>query len=200
MTQNANQETAPPPHSMSEVVNRLHDAAAGEETSLGDVVESLGNASFVPVLITPALAVITPLSGIPLVSSLCGLCIALVAGQLLLGRRQLWLPRWLTRRAVPSMQLRDAADWLKRPANWIDKHTGRRLSVLVDPPFDRMIYLACTLCGAIMPVFEVVPFTSSVLGAAVALMSLTLLVRDGLFALLGFGVIGAAVLAAILTF
>lgn len=182
-----------PPTTVREVVDRLHDAANGEATSVDDVVETLGHASFVPVLMAPALAVVTPLSGIPLFSSVCGVFIALVAGQLLLGRRHLWLPSWLRSRAMPSGRLRKIADGLRGPADWIDRRSGKRLSFLVSPPFDRLVHLACVACGAVMPFLELFPFTSSILAAAVVLMSLTLLVKDGLFALIGLSTIGAAI-------
>jgi hypothetical protein len=84
-------------------------------------------------------------------------------------------------------------EWTRRPAEWVDRHTGKRLTMLVRPPMDRLIYLACALCGAAMPLLELVPFSSSLLGAAVVLLSLTVLARDGLLALAGFLVIGAAI-------
>ncbi|HBS98418.1 exopolysaccharide biosynthesis protein [Salipiger marinus] len=188
-----NRQTPDSPTTLRGVVDRLHDAANKEETSLNDVVEGLGHASFVPVLLVPALAVVTPLSGVPLFSSTCGILIALIAGQMLLGRRHLWLPRWIMKRRVPSDRLRKAADSLRKPADWLDAHTGKRLSVLVRPPMDRLLHLACVLCGIAMPVLELVPFTSSILGAAVVLLAMTLLVRDGLLALLALAVIGAAI-------
>ena len=120
-----NRQTPDSPTTLRGVVDRLHDAANKEETSLNDVVEGLGHASFVPVLLV-----------------------------------------------------------------WLDAHTGKRLSVLVRPPMDRLLHLACVLCGIAMPVLELVPFTSSILGAAVVLLAMTLLVRDGLLAL---AVIGAAI-------
>lgn len=181
------------PASISDVIDRLESASETEETSLRDVVSSLGQASFVPVLMAPALAVVSPLSGIPFFSSASGTFIALVAGQLLLGRKHLWLPGWMMRRSVPTDRLKRAVAWARGPARWLDRHTGKRLSMLVRPPMDRLIYLACALCGAAMPLLELVPFSSSLLGAAVALLSLTVLARDGLLALAGFLVIGAAI-------
>ncbi|SDO71534.1 Uncharacterized conserved protein [Lutimaribacter pacificus] len=197
MTNPADQRRNAPPSTMMDVVDRLHDAAHDDHTSFGDIIEGLDRASFVPVLMAPALAVITPLSGIPLFSSFCGILILLVAGQLVFGRHHLWLPHWLMRREVPSDKLRKAAEWLRRPARWIDRQTGKRLSFLVRPPADRLIYLVCALCGAAMPVFELVPFTSSILGAAVTLLALTILLQDGVLALLGLAVIGSAIAAGI---
>lgn len=177
------------PNSMTEVVQELHDAAHDKETTLGELLSEIEHASFVPVLLAPALAVITPLSGIPLFSSFCGLCIAIVSGQMLVGRESLWLPRWLQRRRIPSDKLQSAVKTLRKPARWLDRHSRVRLRVLVRKPFDRITYLLCLLCGLAMPALELIPFSSSILGAAVSLMAMTLLLRDGLFALIGYGFI-----------
>ncbi|WP_023851107.1 exopolysaccharide biosynthesis protein [Ponticoccus alexandrii] len=185
------------PQTMTEVIEELHDAAQEDETSLGHLLSEVEHASFTPVLLAPALAVVTPLSGIPLFSSLCGLCIALVSAQMLFGRESLWLPQWLQRRKIPSDKLKSAVKTLRKPARWLDRHSRERLRVLVRPPFDRITHLLCLLCGLAMPMLELVPFSSSILGAAVSLMAMTLLLRDGLFALTGYafilGVIGLAI-------
>jgi hypothetical protein len=190
-----NDETESPPEGagMMDVVNDLESAAKGDEVSLGAVLEELEHAGFVPVLLAPALAVVTPLSGIPLFSSVCGITITLVAVQMLFGRTSLWLPAWLRRRKIPSKRLETAAQALRKPARWIDGHARPRLQVLVTPPLDRVIFLLCTLAGLVMPALEFIPFSSSIMGAAVALLSLTLLLRDGLFALFGYGAIVIAV-------
>lgn len=185
------------PQTMADVVEELHDAAQENETTLGHLLTEIEHASFTPVLLAPALAVVTPLSGIPLFSSFCGLCIALVSAQMLFGRESLWLPKWLQRRKIPSDKMRSAVQTLRKPARWLDRRSRERLSVLVRPPFDRLIHLLCMLCGLAMPMLEIVPFSSSILGAAVSLMAMTLLLRDGLFALIGYtfilGAIGLAI-------
>jgi len=187
--------------SVREVVDSIHDAAVDvEETSIGDLVKALGSASFPPLLMAPALAVTSPLSGIPLFSSTCGILIALIAGQMALGRKQLWLPQWLMRRKAPAGRLEKATTWIRRPADWLDRQTGPRLSFIVAPPIDRLIHVICLFCGLGMPMAEVIPFTSSILGAAVLVLSLALLVRDGLVALLGLGVIAVAIGIAVHTF
>ncbi len=53
--------------------------------------------------------------------------------------------------------------------------------------------LVCLTSGLAMPVFELVPFASSILGCAVGLFSLTLLVRDGALALAGLSIIATAI-------
>lgn len=185
----------PGPTSVSDILDRV-EAASRDETqmSLARVFEALGQASFVPVLMAPALAVVTPLSGVPLFSSICGLTIALISAQMLLHRRHLWLPDFLLRRKVAAKRVREAIDWMRRPARWLDGISRHRLGIFVRRPFRWITQTACLLCGLAMPLLELVPFTSSILGAAVVLFALGLLARDGLFALIGiFFVIGAGV-------
>lgn len=180
------------PDSVSAVVESVAETATGEDVAFEELVESLGQASFVPVLMAPALAVVTPLSGIPLVSSFCGILIALVAAQMLFNRHHLWLPGWLMRRKIPGDRLRDALKPMRKGAAFLDRWSKERLRIFVHRPFRWITELACLICGAVMPALEFVPFSSSILGAAVVLFSLSLLVKDGLFALLAFGFIGAA--------
>ncbi|MFC4670466.1 exopolysaccharide biosynthesis protein [Seohaeicola nanhaiensis] len=178
--------------SVNDVLDRLRQSAHGEKTGLNDIVEGLGHGSFVPVLIAPALLVVSPLSGIPLVSTLCGMTVALVAVQMFFGRNELWLPGWLMRRSVSTEKLKKAVQKMRKPARWIDRHIRRRLTRVVSAPFDRVIHLVCLLCGAAMPVLELVPFTSSILGAAIVLFSITLLVKDGLLGLFAYALTAAA--------
>ncbi|WP_253913362.1 exopolysaccharide biosynthesis protein [Pseudoruegeria sp. HB172150] len=180
--------------SVTDVVDRMQSAAEGEHVTVREVVSALGEASFLPVMMAPALAVVSPLSGIPLFSSICGLTIALVAIQLLLNRDHVWLPDFLMRRQVQAKALKSATGWLRKPAGFLDRHSRERLSFLVRRPFNWITEAACMLCGLAMPFLELLPFTSSILGSAVVLFSLSLLVRDGLISAIAFGVMGGAAL------
>lgn len=181
------------PKSVTEIIERMELAAEAETVTLRDVVTALGAASFVPVMMAPALAVVSPLSAIPIFPSICGLTIALVAVQLLFNRRHLWLPGWLMRRRISGLALRRATGWLRKPARFLDKHSRTRLTLLMRAPLTWMTEAACMLCGLAMPFLELLPLTSSILGGAVTLFCLSLLVRDGLITALGFAsMLGAA--------
>ena len=64
------------------------------------------------------------------------------------------------------------------------------MRVLVWPPILWVAQALCLICGLMMPFLELVPFTSSILGTVVLLLSFGMLARDGLFMLLGFATIG----------
>ncbi|MBM3603167.1 MAG: exopolysaccharide biosynthesis protein [Alphaproteobacteria bacterium] len=185
--------------SISAMIGRVQKAASGERTRVGDIAEALGRDSLPPNLMIPALAVVSPLSGIPLFSSICGIMIALISAQMLLRREQAWLPGFVTRKEVSTERLRKGAEWMQRPARFLDRITRRRLSWLVRRPMLWVTQLICLCCGLMMPMLEILPFTSSLMGVVVSLFAFGMLARDGLFTVFGFGAIGG-VGAAVLYF
>lgn len=156
-----------------------------------DVVEALGRASFSPLLMLPAMVVVTPASGIPLLSTVCGISIAMIAFQMIVHRDHVWLPKWIMRRHAHKERIAKALDWLTPPARWLDKITKERMCILVEPPFLIVLQLICLAAGAMMPVLELVPFSSSMLGFAVAILAVAMVTRDGVLVLGGFIVIGS---------
>jgi hypothetical protein len=181
------------------------DGSAGavsseEELEFRRIVQAFGEAGFVPMLLAPALIVVSPLSGIPLLPTLFGTMIALISLQMLLGRRHLWLPEMLMRRRIRGRQLHSALLRTRGFGRWIDRHARDRLSLLVRPPLDVVPKALCMLCGAAMPFLELVPFSSSLLAAAVVLMGTGMLARDGLFTLAAGGFIGIAAMVPLLVY
>lgn len=172
-----------------ETIQPLLDAAGNasdeKKTSVGQIVESLGENSLTPNLIFVALAVVSPLSGVPLFSSICGITIALISAQMLVGRNHIWLPGFVMSRRIDSDKLDQALNYLRRPAGWLDRVTRPRLGFLVHGPVRKLTQALCLACGLTMPFLELVPFTSTFLGAVVSFLAFGMLARDGLFTLIG---------------
>lgn len=175
---------------ITNLIGRVRGAADDDRVSVQRVVQALGEDSLPPNLMIPALAVVSPLSGVPLFSSICGMLIALISAQMLIGRHHVWLPDFLMRRKVPGSRMRTALDWMERPARFLDRVTDKRLTPLVRRPMRWIVQAVCLCCGLAMPVLELVPFTSSLMGIVVSLLAFGLLARDGIFVLLGFLAIG----------
>lgn len=179
-------------HTIGEILDRTSEAAGNDRISVRQIVGSLGHISHSALILLPSILVVTPLSGIPGLSSIAGLIIGLISLQGVLGRKHLWLPDWILTREVDSGKLRTALGYLRWPANFIDRHTRRRLLFLVGPPARTALYAACMLCGFAMPFLELVPFSSSVLAAAASFFATALVAQDGLLAAIGLLLIGAA--------
>lgn len=179
-------------HPVGRIVDRISDVAEGDGMCVRDLVAAFGQRSFLPVLMAPALLVLSPLSGIPLFSSTCGVIIAFISAQMLAQRRYLWLPGFLMRRRIDGPRTRRAVARLHKLADWLDNHSRGRLRPMLRPPMRMVVHLVCLCCGLAMPFLELVPFSSSILGGAVLLLATALMVGDGVFALLGILVAGLA--------
>ncbi|MCZ0812650.1 MAG: exopolysaccharide biosynthesis protein [Pseudomonadota bacterium] len=168
-----------------EVIDSAERALDGKKSSLGEVIDAIGHASYAPLLMVPALALVSPLSGVPGFTTVCGILIASVSAQMMLRRPTLWLPGWLRRRRMNSQRACQFVNWFRIPARWLDNVTRQRLSTLVTPPFSILPQAICLFLGAIMPLLELVPFTSSILGAVIGVLAAGMFVRDGLLVLAG---------------
>ena len=84
---------------------------------------------------------------------------------------------------------------MRRAADWLDRHASERLTFVMAQPFVSLLRFVCLLCGALMPMLEVVPFSSSILGVAVALLAFAMLTHDGLIAVLTLAALACAAAA-----
>lgn len=164
--------------------------------SLDDLVRRIGPRGFGPLLFVPALIGMSPLGGIPGVPTLIALALALIAGQVLIGRRHIWLPGVLRRRNVTADALGHAIDVARPAANRMDRWFGRRLAGLVSRP--AKIAAAAIVLGlcATVPPLELVPFAAVAPMGAIALIGLGFTARDGMLMLAGLCVAGGALIMA----
>lgn len=174
------------------ILHRIRLMAAGGPVSVGELMEEFGEASFATALLVPALIVVSPLSGIFFLPTVMGLTMALIAAQMLVGRRTLWLPPVLLARTLNGARLQRAAIWLERPAAWLDRQTRQRLTLFFVWPVRIVPELGCVTAGLMMPFLELVPLSSSILGGAITLFAVSFLSRDGLFVVLGLASIAVA--------
>lgn len=170
---------------VSSIVNDLEKNLDDRRTTLGDVIEAFGQRSFLATMLVPALIAFSPLSGIPMLSTMLGLAIALSAAQMLIGRDHLWLPRLIKRVPLGETANGRAMGAVEKVANWLDRYSRSRFSRFTSGPFRKVSVAICLVCGSLMPLLELVPFSSSLLGLIVLLLSVGLLARDGLFVFLG---------------
>lgn len=167
-------------------------AEAEDEVSIDDLLDEFGDRSFAPLMLILALIGVSPVGAIPSVPTIIALCIALIAAQMAWGRKHVWLPGFITRRGVSSDRLTKGADTLDKIAQVLDRIANGRLKPIASGPARRVVAgLIVVLCLA-LPVLELVPFGAAAPLIAIAILSLAMMVRDGLVLLIG----GAVALAA----
>lgn len=184
-----------PLRGLTDILDALDHAARTGDVSVGDVLAEIGIRSFAPLILVPALILVSPLSGIPGVPTLGAAIMLLVAVQKLLGRPHVWLPGMLKRRAVGADRLRRATSWLRGPSVWIDARTHSRLTLLVTRGANVMTLLVIAAISLLIPFLEILPMVTSLFATGITFFALGLLARDGLFTLIGCAWTGTALAA-----
>lgn len=168
------------PHSVGEILDSLQQLAKRERSvSIGDIVEAFGNRSYGPFLIVPALIELSPIGGIPGLPTALAAIIALFAVQMLIGRKQMWLPGLVKRRSIKADRLEKASGRLRGLARFMDRWFHGRLPALTKGPMIKLAAAIVLLLAATVPPLELLPFASSAPMLAIAAFGLALLVRDG---------------------
>lgn len=180
--------------SVGEVVDGVEEiAACKDEVAIDDLLDEFGDRSFAPLMLILALIGITPVGAIPTVPTIIGACIAIIAAQMAWGQEHVWLPAFVTRQGVAAGRLTGGKDKLDRVAGVLDGVAKGRLKALASGPARRLVAgLIVVLCVA-LPVLEIVPFAAAAPFLAIAMLSLAMMVRDGLVLLIG----GAVALGAL---
>jgi hypothetical protein len=101
------------PHDLEGMLDQLARASDGSgPVSVGELLDAIGQRSFGPFLLVPALIAFTPLGGIPGLPTALAAVVIVVAGQLLIGMKQFWLPSILLRRSIERQRLRTSIGYI----------------------------------------------------------------------------------------
>jgi hypothetical protein len=153
------------------------------------MMEAIGHRSFGPLILLAGIVLSAPgISDIPSVPTITGIFVGIVAGQMVYGHEEFWLPAWLLRRSVGSERMikLTGSKWMRKPAGFIDRFVTRRLDLLAGPRTNRAVALVCLLLAFATPLTEFVPLSGMAVGAALFAFGISLVARDGLMALFGF--------------
>ncbi|HRD27591.1 MAG TPA: exopolysaccharide biosynthesis protein [Caulobacter sp.] len=157
--------------------------------TIGEIVHRLGRRSFGALLFIFAAPNWLPLP--PGSSTFLAAPLILLAPQIALGIRGPWLPRFIDQRELKRSDLAGALRRLVPPLQRVEKVSRPRLVFLFGPIGDRLIGLTVTLLSLVLllPIF----LGNMAPAAAIAAFGLALVQRDGILALIGYGVAGVSV-------
>jgi hypothetical protein len=180
--------------------------AQAEETSLADRLTPLmreaeprirldemvaridGDEGLGPILFVLTLPVMLPLP--PGVSMVMALPILVVAPQIATGRRRLWLPDWLARRTIKHKDLVKLLQRVLPPLRRVERVVRPRAEYLTGRTGGALVGAACTLIGLILVL--PLPFANLLPSWSLGAFSIGLTRRDGLFVIVGYALLAAA--------
>jgi hypothetical protein len=142
-----------------------------------------------PVLFALTLPVLLPMP--PGVSMVLALPLLIVAPQIVLGRRELWMPKALSNRTVTRQELVKLLKRVLPVLVRMERFVRPRLLFLTGHTGSRVVGVACTLIALVLVL--PIPFANLVPSVALGVFALGLTRRDGLLILAGYGLIILAV-------
>ncbi len=174
-----------PAHLLSVELAKLRDAFAGRPATTRELIVALGTRAFALLMIIFALPFVAPVS-LPGSSTPLGLIIAIVAGQLALGRLP-WLPRRLLDAKLPPGFFEKLLKVTQGIVRWLEKFLHPRLPLLTGAAWVRAVHLLAVVVAALLLALPMpIPFTNTFPAWAILLFACGLLERDGLFVLGGY--------------
>src|SRR5690606_30481390 len=165
------------------------------DISVGEIVGRLGPRAFGAILFVFSMPNLLPLP--PGSSTVLGAPLVLLAPQVAIGVRAPWLPKALKARRLARS---DLARTFNRLIPWLDRieNAARpRLTWMFGSVGDRLIGPACTLLALVL--ILPIPFGNVLPAAAVGVLSLALIQRDGALAILGYLLFAASVGVLVMT-
>lgn len=181
---------APALHSAT-VSDVLRDLTRGDEEMIHveEVIKRLGERGFGPVLLTLGVPQLAPLPpGTPLIFALP---LFFVCVQMIAGRKTLWLPRFISKHQLSKAKLAKLMDKVTPWMDRVERHVHPRLSFMVEGVGERIAGVTCTLVAIVLVL--PVPFANLVPSMAITAFGLALARKDGVMAILGYGLVVASV-------
>lgn len=166
-------------HNVTRLLRRLADDGGDAGLTLDAIRDRLDERAYGLLILLLSIPCLVPgLYGVPQV---VGLIVILLAGQMLVGREEPWLPRWFLNLRCKGSWLKAMADFAETKLGWIDRLSRPRLRRFADGPGEKLAAVFMILATVTI----VMPLTNTIPSIALALLSVGLIQRDGLFVLAG---------------
>ena len=164
---------------------RAREGEALGGVTVGDVLEGAGRRSYGVLLLVVGLFAISPATAVPGMTWFRAGLTLIIAGHLMLGLHRLWLPQSLKAKKFSTQGANVFLDRARPVARTIDSVLKPRLLFLSKPPFVNLIGAACVFASLVTFPLGLLPLAPLIPGAAIVLMGLGMVARDGVVILFG---------------
>ena len=168
---------------VSDILSDLVNAAAGDRVPVGTFVDALGERAFGLLQLVFSLPNAVGLGAVPGLSSVFGVPQMFLATQMIIGLQHPWLPDWLRHRSVARQDLQTLLVRAMPHLVRVERVLRPRLLALSSPLAERLLGLLFLVLA--ITVSLPIPFGNQPPAIAMALLSLGLIERDGVYILIG---------------
>jgi hypothetical protein len=173
---------------------RLFASSPRERIAIAELMDGFGERSFGAAMLLLALPNMVPLP--PGASTIFGLPLVLIAAQMALGRRTIWLPNSIRRRSIATTLFSRMVNATRPHLRRAERLLQPRLQFMLSPLATRLTGLCCVVLAILIAL--PIPFANFLGGLAVAAFALGLLRQDGIAILFGWVVASFSVAATVL--
>ena len=179
MTAHDNQNADDHRQGFISLVESLAAAAGPEGLTLREIRDRLDERAYGLMILILAIPCLVPaLYGVP---QIVGIPILLLAGQMLMGRQEPWLPAAALNRRVSKAWLDRMADVASQRMRWFERLSRPRLTLFTTGWAER----AAAAFMILATLTIILPLTNTVPSVALSLLSVGLIQRDGVFVAAG---------------
>jgi hypothetical protein len=178
------------PDGLADVFDELDNSVNRENENanvrLGVLLAAVGRRSYGPLLLIIGLFAISPATILPGMTSVAAVITLIVAGQMAIGMKRVWLPRFVLNLKVPRRPFLKFLDRARPTVERIDGDWLReRCAFMTAPPFVNLIALCVIAASLVTFPLSLIPFAPLAPGFAVVLLGLGMTARDGVWLMAG---------------
>ncbi|WP_374576065.1 exopolysaccharide biosynthesis protein [Phenylobacterium sp.] len=190
-------------------VSQIFDQISARKTrkvSVADVLDAFGHRAFGALMFVFAAPLALPMP--PGASAILGAPLMFITAQWMLGRRTLWLPKFLLERTMSMSDFRAVTTKMTPYLERLERRMRPRLTFMYNRVGDRLLGAVCFLLSII--VFLPIPFGNMLPSFAIAAFAIGAAERDGVAAIVGWiatilsvlvlAVLSKAIIAAVIVF
>lgn len=182
---------------LTDLIDDIASSGEGEKIAVRDMLDAIQDRGFGPLIAVCGLLAAPPIGALPGAPAIIGIVIALVAIQLVFGRKTPWLPQWILNLSFKREKFEKARPKIERVTQAIDKAIKPRLSFLASEGSSRFVALICVGLGASMPFIGFLPFAALAPALAVLFFGIGLSAKDGVVILIGYFAVALTIWVAV---
>ena len=165
---------------LTDTLKAITQSVEGDEISVGEVMNGIETRGFGPMLVVPALILLTPIGAIPGLPDVLGILILIISAQILIGRQYPWLPERLKRVSVDRAYFTRALELIEPSVRRVDRYIYPRLSFLTHRHIQPLIAMVAILLSLSILILSFIPLLVWIPAFGVLALGLGLTAKDGL--------------------